>query len=342
MKKILITWWLWFLWSNLAFEWYRKCYEIIVLDNFFKTDWNIINYKWLKKEIKFIFENKDIRIQNDVEKVIKKYKPDVIFHVAWQVAMTTSIENPRLDFEVNTLWTFNLLESVRLYSPDTIILYSSTNKVYWDFSNLKLEEKEKRYIYPDYPNWFDENITLDFHSPYWCSKWSADQYLLDYHRIFWIKTVVFRHSTMYWGRQFASYDQWWIGWFIEQSLKLKKWEINNISIHWNWKQVRDLLHANDMMNLYYTTLDNIDKCTWNVFNIWWWEKNSLSLIELFNFLEKELNIKIEIEHKEWRESDQKSFIANISKIKKLTWWEPKISKEQGLKDMLKWIESIIN
>ncbi|MDP2090203.1 MAG: GDP-mannose 4,6-dehydratase [Candidatus Gracilibacteria bacterium] len=342
MKKILITGGLGFLGSNLAFEGYRKCYEIIVLDNFFKTDGNIINYKWLKKEIKFIFENKDIRIQNDVEKVIKKYKPDVIFHVAGQVAMTTSIENPRLDFEVNTLGTFNLLESVRLYSPDTIILYSSTNKVYGDFSNLKLEEKEKRYIYPDYPNGFDENITLDFHSPYGCSKGSADQYLLDYHRIFGIKTVVFRHSTMYGGRQFASYDQGWIGWFIEQSLKLKKGEINNISIHGNGKQVRDLLHANDMMNLYYTTLDNIDKCTGNVFNIGGGEKNSLSLIELFNFLEKELNIKIEIEHKEWRESDQKSFIANISKIKKLTGWEPKISKEQGLKDMLKWIESIIN
>lgn len=340
-KKILITWWLWFLGSNLAFEWYKRWFEIILLDNFFKTEWNIKNYEWLKEEIKFTFENKDIRNQNDIEKIISKYKPLVVFHVAGQVAMTTSIENPRLDFEINTLWTFNVLESVRKYSPNTIIFYSSTNKVYGDFANLNLEEKETRYIYTDYENWFDENIWLEFHSPYGCSKWSADQYLLDYYRIFWIKTVVFRHSTMYWWRQFATYDQGWIWWFTEQALKIKKWEIDKVTIHGNGKQVRDLLHAKDMMSLYYTTLENIDKCAWNVFNIWWWKENSLSLLELFAFLEKELNIKINIEKKEWRESDQKSFIADTSKIQKFTWWKPQVSKEEWLSNMIKWIESII-
>ncbi len=340
-KKILITWWLWFLWSNLAFEWFKKWYEIIILDNFFKTEWNIINYKWLKNEIKFIFENKDIRNQNDIENIIKKYKPYAIFHVAWQVAMTTSIENPRLDFEINTLWTFNILESVRKYSSETVIFYSSTNKVYWDFSHLKIKDTETRYVYPDYKNWFKEDIWLEFHSPYGCSKWAADQYLLDYNRIFWIKTVVFRHSSMYWWRQFATYDQWWIWWFVEQALKIKKWEISKISIHWNWKQVRDVLFADDMMNLYYSTLNNIEKCSWNVFNIWGWLKNSLSLLELFNFLEKELNIKIKIDFKDWRKSDQKVFIADIWKINNFTWWEPLVSKEDWLKKMIQWIENII-
>ena len=342
MKTLLITWWLWFLWSNLAIEWYKKWYKIIVLDNFFKIDWNITNYKWLKENIKFILENKDIRNSNDIEKVISKYKPDIIFHLAWQVAMTTSIENPKLDFEINTIWTFNILESVRKFSPDTIILYSSTNKVYWDFSNLKIEEKETRYIYTDYQNWFDENIWLEFHSPYWCSKWAADQYLQDYNRIFWIKTVVFRHSSMYWWRQFSTFDQWWIWWFIGQALKIKKWEIKEIEIHWDWKQVRDILHADDMMNLYFSTVDNIWKCAWKVFNIWWWVENSFSLLELFTYLEKELNIKINLIKKDWRESDQKVFIANLEKINKYTWWSPKISKEEWIKNMIKWIDSINN
>lgn len=340
MKKILITWWLGFLWSNLAYEWYKKWFKIIILDNFFKTNWNIQNYNWLKNEINFDFENKDIRNNYDIDNIVQKYCPDIVFHVAWQVAMTTSIDNPRLDFETNTLWTFNLLEAIRKYSKDAVILYSSTNKVYWDFSKLKLEEKEKRYIYTEYPNGFDENIWLEFHSPYWCSKWAADQYLLDYNRIFWIQTVVFRHSTMYWWRQFATYDQWWIWWFTEQALKIKKGGNNKISIHWNWKQVRDVLHADDMMNLYYSTLENIDKCKWNVFNIWWWYQNSLSLLELFSFLETELNIKINIDFKDWRASDQKSFIADINKINKFTWWQPQISKEEWLRKMIKWIEEI--
>lgn len=341
MKKILITWWLWFLGSNLAFEWFKKGYEITIIDNFFKTEWNIKNYNWLKSEISFSFEDKDVRNQNDMEKIIQKYSPDIIFHVAWQVAMTTSIENPRLDFEINTLWTFNILEAVRKYSPKTIIFYSSTNKVYGDFSHIDIIEEDTRYSYPEYKNGFKEDIWLEFHSPYGCSKWAADQYLQDYYRIFGIKTVVFRHSSMYGGRQFATYDQGWIGWFVEQAIRIQRGEIKSIAIHWNGKQVRDVLHANDMMSLYYSTVDNIDKCEGNVFNIWWGEENSLSLLELFNFLEKELNIHIEIEKKDWRESDQKVFIANIWKIKSFTWWTPKVSKEQWLRSMIDWIKTII-
>lgn len=341
MKTLLITWGLWFLWSNLAIEGHQRWFNIVVVDNFFKTQWNISNLERLKNQIDFTFENKDVRNQNDMEELIKKYQPYTVFHVAGQVAMTTSIENPRLDFETNTLWTFNLLESIRKYSPNTYIFYSSTNKVYWDFKNLQLEEKATRYVYAGYDNGFDELIGLEFHSPYGCSKWAAEQYLLDYYRIYWIKSVVFRHSSMYWGRQFATYDQWWIWWFVSEALKIQKWEIDTITIHGNWKQVRDVLHADDMMNLYYLALENIEKCKGEVFNIWWGIANSLSLLELFNFLEQKLNIHISINFKDWRESDQKFFVADISKIKQYIGREPKVSKEEWLVKMIDRVKTIL-
>jgi len=140
-------------------------------------------------------------------KLIKDIKPNVIFHLAGQVAMTTSIQNPYFDFEINVKGSLNILESVRLYSPESIILYSSTNKVYGDLEQFNYRELEKRYECVEYPKGFDESIPLDFHSPYGCSKGAADQYMLDYYRMFGIRTVVFRHSSMYGGRQFATYDQ---------------------------------------------------------------------------------------------------------------------------------------
>jgi len=338
--RILITGGLGFLGSNLASESIKRGYETIIMDNFFRKG-TTLNYTWLKEQGEFIFENKDIRIWYDVEELIKKYKPDVVFHTAGQVAMTTSLKNPRLDFEVNALGTFNLLEAIRKYSPETIVLYSSTNKVYGDLAYIRYMETETRYVAPDYPNGFDESLKLDFHTPYGCSKGTADQYLLDYHRVFGIKTVVFRHSSMYGGRQFATYDQGWIGWFVREALRIKRREIEEIEIHGNGKQVRDVLHADDMIRLYFKTVDNINKCIGEAFNIGGGMKNSLSLLELFKFLENELNIEIKINKKPWRISDQKIFVADITKINKYTGWKPKISKEKGLRRMIKWCEEIL-
>jgi len=338
--KILITGGLGFLGSNLACESINRGYKTIIMDNFFREG-TTLNYNWLKELGDFILENKDIRQWYDIEEMIKKYKPDVVFHTAGQVAMTTSLNNPRLDFEVNALGTFNLLEAIRKYSPETMVLFSSTNKVYGDLEYIKYVETETRYIAPDYPNGFDESLCLNFHSPYGCSKGTADQYLLDYNRMFNIKTVVFRHSSMYGGRQFATYDQGWIGWFVKEALRIKNGEIEDVEIHGNGKQVRDVLHADDMVNLYFKTVENIDKCAGEAFNIGGGMDNSLSLLELFGFLEDELGIKININKKPWRCSDQKIFVADVGKINKYAGWKPKVYKEEGLRKMIKWSEEIL-
>jgi len=337
--KYLITGGCGFLGSNLALEVLLKGEELFVLDNLYRES-SHKNLEWLKNKGKFIFIHADIRNLNDIENTIKSINPDVILHLAGQVAMTTSLENPRMDFEVNALGSLNVLESARKYSPNSIIIYSSTNKVYGDLNYLKYKEKEKKYISVDYPNGFDENLKLNFHSPYGCSKGAADQYMLDYARIFGLKTVVFRHSSMYGGRQFATYDQGWIGWFCQKALEIKKGTIDEFTISGNGKQVRDILYVTDVVDLYFKTIGKIEEIKGQAFNIGGRIENSLSLIELFDILEKELDVKLNYKKLPWRKSDQKIFIADIFKAKEMIKWEPKVNKDNGMKKIIKWIKEL--
>jgi CDP-paratose 2-epimerase len=334
--KVLITGGLGFLGSNLAHYALTKGDDVLVIDNLFKPK-NKENLPWLSSFKNFRFEKKDVTKWDEISSEIKKFQPDVIFHAAGQVAMTTSIANPRIDFEINALGTFNVLEAVRLFSPKSAILFSSSNKVYGDLENIEYTESETRYTAKDFPNGFDETLPLEFHSPYGCSKGAGDQYLLDYHRIYGLKTVVFRHSSMYGDRQFSTYDQGWIGWFTEQALKIKEGKVKEIEIHCTGKQVRDVLFADDVVALYFSAAKNIDKCAGQVFNIGGGMDNSLSLLELFRFLEKELSIKIKVVKKEWRESDQKVFVADNTKIRKMIGWNPLVGKEEGIRRMIEWV-----
>lgn len=335
--KYLITGGCGFLGSNIASEILGKDEELIVFDSLYRFG-SYQNKEWLESQGEFIFIHGDIRNTNDVERTIKKYKPDVIYHLAGQVAMTTSISNPRMDFEINVMGSFNLLNAVRLYSPNSIIIYSSTNKVYGDLEQYAYEESETRYKCIDKPNGFDEKVTLDFHSPYGTSKGSADQYMLDFARIYGIKTVVFRHSSMFGGRQFATYDQGWVGWFTQKAIEIKQNKLKEpFTISGSGKQVRDLLYASDCVALYLKASQKIDIVKGQAFNIGGGMQNSFSLLELFHFLELELDIKMRYTQLLPRESDQKVFVSDISKVKELINWEPKISKEKGIRNMIQWL-----
>lgn len=336
--RYLITGGCGFIGSNLAAEVLKRGEELFVFDNLFRHG-SSVNLEWLRKLGEFKYYPYDIRNNNDIETVIKEVKPDYIFHLAGQVAMTTSIANPRLDFEINTMGTFNLLDAVRKYSPHSVILYSSTNKVYGDFSDLTFEETSTRYICKEYPNGFPESISLDFHSPYGCSKGSADQYLRDYNRIFGLKTIVFRHSSMYGSNQHATYDQGWVGWFCQKALEIKNGTAKEpFTISGNGKQVRDVLHGSDVVNLYFAAKDE-KEAYGQAFNIGGGIENSLSLLELFAILEEILDIKMIYKQLDWRESDQLVFVANNNKIKRIIGWYPEISKENGIKRNIVWTET---
>ena len=340
--KYLITGGCGFLGSNLASEVIKRNQELIVFDDLSRIG-SLENLKWLKSLGDFKFYNSDIRIYDDVKNIISETQPDVIFHLAGQVAMTTSIIDPKTDFEINFIGSFNVLEAARKYCPNTMIFYSSTNKVYGDLENFSYKELKTRYVYNDFPNGFNEEINLSFHSPYGCSKGSADQYFLDYYRIYGLKTVVFRHSSMYGGNQYATSEQGWIGWFISKALEIKNnYNTQPFSIAGNGKQVRDVLYSSDMNDLYLTCVEKIENVKGEAFNIGGGVENSLSLIELFKFLETELKIKMNYKCLEFRESDQKVFISDISKINKKTGWKPKVNYKEGLINSINWVKTIYN
>lgn len=335
--KYLITGGCGFLGSNIAVEIMKRDDELAVFDNLSRTG-STLNLNWLKEQGTFTFIHGDIRNAGDVERVIRSQRPDVIYHLAGQVAMTTSLSDPRMDFEVNALGSFNVLDSVRKYSPATIVVYSSTNKVYGDLEWTRYEEGSTRYTTPDFPCGFPETVPLAFHSPYGCSKGAADQYMLDFYRMYGIRTVVFRHSSMYGGRQFSTFDQGWIGWFCQKAVEKKSGTVHDpITISGNGKQVRDVLHADDMTSLYLKTVEKIDLTQGQVFNIGGGVANSLSLLELFSLLEKELGIQLDYTKLPPRESDQRVFIADISKIKKYINWEPLVGKTEGIRKMISWV-----
>lgn len=335
--KYMITGGCGFLGSNIASQVLQQKDKLLIYDNLSRVGGEE-NLNWLKTFGEFEFIKANTNDFETLSNIIKKYQPDVIYHLAGQVAMTTSIANPRLDFETNVLGSFNVLESVRQFSPNTTVVYSSTNKVYGDFEYLHYEETASRYICNEFPNGFDENVHLDFHSPYGCSKGSADQYMLDWARIFGLKTVVFRHSSMYGARQFGTYDQGWISWFCQKAVETKYDKESSFTISGNGKQVRDVLHAEDMIKLYLSVPKHIDKAKGQVFNIGGGMSNSLSLLELFTFLEKELNVKLNYKQLPPRESDQKIFVADITKASTIFNWKPTVSKEEGIRKMLEWVD----
>jgi CDP-paratose 2-epimerase len=338
--KLLITGGCGFLGSNLAADALVRGDELVIFDSLHRNG-SRENLAWLKSQGIFKFEHGDIRNQNDITTVIQSLQPDAIFHLAGQVAMTTSIDNPRMDFEVNVIGTINLLEAVRQHCPNAVVIYSSTNKVYGDLEQYSYVETETRYQCVEKPHGFDEQTQLEFHSPYGCSKGSADQYMLDYARIFGLKTVVFRHSSMYGGRQFATYDQGWVGWFCQMAAATRAGCLQvPFTISGNGKQVRDVLHADDIISLYFSVLKCADKAVGQVFNIGGGIDNSLSLLELFGLLEAEINLPLRYTTLPPRDSDQRVFVADISKVKRFIGWTPHLSAENGVPRMLAWISSM--
>lgn len=338
--KILINGGCGFLGSNLAAHGIKNGYDVTVLDNLSRLGASE-NLKWLRTLGDFNFVHGDTRNKNDVEILIKEGKFDAVFHLAGQVAMTTSIANPYKDFEINAMGALNVLDSIRKYSPQTAVFFSSTNKVYGDLEQYTYEENKTRYICKEFPNGFDESVPLDFRSPYGCSKGAADQYMLDYYRIFGVKTTVFRHSSMYGSRQFATYDQGWVGWFVEKALeKYKDSKCAPFTISGNGKQVRDILHAQDMINLYYTALQNVDRVCGEAYNIGGTMEQSLSLLELFDMLDEMLGIKMEYTKLPVRQSDQKVFVADIAKITARIGWKPQVTARQGVESMIDWVKKI--
>ena len=331
MKKILITGGAGFIGSNSALTFARHGWQIYLIDNLSRKGGKI-NLTNLKKKIKFKFYNCDIENIKKLSSIINKIKPQLIIHCAGQVAVTTSVKNPRFDFNSNATGTLNVLESIRLYSKKSKLIFLSTNKVYGDVSNRLIKSNKKRYSFIGKLKNIDENYPLDLHSPYGCSKGAADQYVRDYSRVYGLDTIVLRMSCIYGNMQFGMEDQGWITWLTILSFFNKK-----IKIFGDGKQVRDVLFVSDLVQLF-LKISKTKKNDDNIYNIGGGFNNSISILELIEILNKKLNKKNNYKNYSWRPGDQKIYISNISKVKKSYKWYPKTKVNQGLDTVISWIK----
>lgn len=335
-----------FVGSNLAARLLETGRRVCVLDDLSRAGAQA-NLAWLRARpgaaVRLRFEKVDVADAAAVDSLVAELGPELrcVAHLAGQVAMTVSLADPRRDFLTNACGTFNLLEAVRAHAPGAAFLYASTNKVYGELEWITVEERETRYVLPAYPDGLPEDIPLDFSSPYGCSKGAADQYVRDYARVYGLETVVFRHSSIYGGRQFSTYDQGWVGWFCRKALEQKRARLGGVpaqafTISGNGKQVRDLLHVRDVVDLYLAAEERIEQLAGQVFNVGGGVANSLSLLELFGRLERTLAVDLVYEAREWRTADQKVFIADTGSIRAALDWSPRVGLDEGLAGMLAW------
>lgn len=353
--KVLISGGCGFLGGNIAAKFLSMGEKVVIIDALYRHG-SEKNLEWLlslAKPGQLTFHKVDTANNEAIEAIFRKDAPfDYVCHLAGQVAMTTSLSDPRRDLMTNVVGSFNVLEAARKFSPETFVAFSSTNKVYGDLHDIEYGETDTRYTVPKYPKGFDESLRLDFASPYGCSKGAADQYVRDWYRNYGLKTVVFRHSSIFGGRQFSTYDQGWVGWFCQKALEQKRQmtsgsEIIPFSISGTGKQVRDVLHADDLVDLYLSAFAHRQNIAGEVFNIGGGAENSLSLLELFAMLEdlvngssEEKKIRLLYSRLERRKSDQDFFVADISKAQRLLEWTPKVDSRSGVLKMLEWCQRI--
>jgi CDP-paratose 2-epimerase len=322
-----------FIGSNYVDRLLGRNMQVTIYDDLSRTGAEM-NIQWLKEKYSpdaFQLVVADIRDQEKLQ--VSVNNADVIIHLASQVAVTTSVQSPRLDFEINALGTFNVIEAARTSGRDPILLYASTNKVYGGMEDIPVVETTARWQYADLPFGCPETQPLDFHSPYGCSKGSGDQYVRDYARIYGLRSVVFRQSCIYGPRQFGMEDQGWLAWMIIAALTGKQ-----ISIYGDGKQVRDVLFVDDLLDAYDAAITNIDQVRGKVFNVGGGRDNVISVWNEFGtILEGHLGRNLEIRRGDWRPGDQKVFVSDIRKAEKELGWTPKTDVVSGIKKLFDWV-----
>ena len=331
-KKIIVTGGAGFIGCNAASRYLKQGHRVVVIDNLSRTGTQR-NLEWLQSQGDLEFCKSDIRHAAEMNAIFEQHADaDCILHLAGQVAVTTSVTDPREDFEINALGSFNVLEAARNARVTCPILYSSTNKVYGGLEDLKVVQDQRIYRLADRPLGVPEEQPLDFHSPYGCSKGAADQYFRDYHRIYGLKTVVFRQSCIYGYRQFGVEDQGWVAWFMIAAELGKP-----ITVYGDGKQVRDVLFIEDLLDAYDAAVERIDIAAGQIYNVGGGSQNALSLLELLCFLKEKYGTALRYDHADWRPGDQRIYVSDIRRAAQELGWSPQFHVAKGLTCLQGWV-----
>ena len=338
MKSILITGGAGFIGTNSAGYFAGRGWNVVIADNLSRRGAEE-NLRWLTQQHAGVrFERADVRDAAALERIVASVRPDVVLHLAAQVAVTTSVVDPRTDFEINALGTFNVLEAVRKQSPKTIFINASTNKVYGKMANIEVVQRAGRYEYASLAAGVDETQPLEFHSPYGCSKGAGDQYTQDYARIYGLRTVTMRQSCIYGPRQFGIEDQGWVAWFAIAAMLGKP-----LTIYGDGRQVRDVLFVEDLVRAYECAIErvaeNAEAIRGEAFNIGGGASNTLSLLELIAMLEERMGKRIPLKFEDWRPGDQPVFVCDVAKARARLGWSPQVDVREGVSRMADWLEA---
>ncbi|MDP0501769.1 MAG: NAD-dependent epimerase/dehydratase family protein [Verrucomicrobiota bacterium JB022] len=322
-----------FIGSNVAEHFLNQGEKVLVFDNLSRAGAeNNLNDLLARYGDRLRVELSDVRNRFAVADAVAGAK--AVFNFSAQVAVTTSLVNPRDDFEINVGGTLNILEAIRQRSTPVPIIFTSTNKVYGGMEDVVMEAVDNRYRPVDRKQQaFGEDRPLDFHSPYGCSKGAADQYILDYARSFGIPATVFRLSCIYGPHQHGNEDQGWVAHFIRRTLAGEP-----ITLYGDGKQVRDILYVGDLVRAFSLALNHPEHCAGHAFNLGGGRDNSISLIQLLDYLSELHGQPVDVNFGEWRTGDQRYYVTDHSRFSTATDWRPEISWKQGVAKLYRWLE----
>ena len=330
--NILITGGAGFIGTHLAKHFSDRGDKVAVFDNLSRRG-SEPNLSWLREMVPGLeFIRGDVRDEKAVANAAKGRQ--AIFHLAAQVAVTTSVDDPREDFAINAFGTFNVLEAARASGESPIIIYSSTNKVYGGMEQAEVVEEDARYRLSELPLGVSEKWPLDFHSPYGCSKGAGDQYVRDYARIYGLPTVVFRQSAIYGERQFGVEDQGWLAHFVICATLDKP-----ITIYGDGKQVRDMLYVGDLAAAFERAVDQIETVRGKVYNIGGGPEFTMTVwSEAGPMLEQLCGRKLVVRYAGWRPGDQRVYVSDIRKAERELGWKPVVPPQEGVARLWAWAQ----
>jgi CDP-paratose 2-epimerase len=333
-RPVLITGGAGFIGCNIANALAEQGHEILVYDSLSRPGVER-NLAWIEErhqgQITSIVA--DIRDEDELARAVREAK--AVFHMAAQVAVTTSMVDPREDFEVNLKGTVNLLDALRLKGQGTPVIFASTNKVYGDLADIDFRFEGQRYVpqnrdVAEYG--ISESRPLDFHTPYGCSKGAADQYVLDYSRSFGIPAAVIRMSCIYGVRQMGTEDQGWVAHFLIQALQGRP-----ITLYGDGCQVRDILDVSNAVEAYLSAWRNIDRISGRAFNLGGGPDNAVSLRELIGHIAGLIGREVDVGFEDWRAGDQRYFVADARAAQQALGLSPAVPWREGVARLAEWL-----
>jgi CDP-paratose 2-epimerase len=331
---VLITGGAGFIGTNLAHRLLTAGRPVLLFDSLARPGVEQ-NLRWLRDTHGALLsvEVADVRNAEALQQAVSQASQ--VFHFAAQVAVTTSLNDPIEDFEVNARGTLNLLEAIRAQTTPPPLVFTSTNKVYGALPDVGLRRRNLRYE-PTDPSLrqtgVSESRPLDFHSPYGCSKGCADQYVIDYARTYGLPAIVFRMSCIYGAHQFGTEDQGWVAHFLIRAL-----EDQPITLYGDGRQVRDILCVDDLVDAFLLAQKHMATESGQAFNIGGGPGNTVSLLELLDLIGELLGHKPEVELDAWRPGDQRYYVSDTGKFQRTTGWQPQVTVEDGLERLTRWL-----